>query len=409
VLALQRSVGNRATAQHLQRSFTPAPGGGWTVTFHVGTEISVRLAETAYSRTTSGPLTDDDLGELRAIALESGRTIDDHERLFLAALLDAGNAAAFHRANPKGIDTTAQLALDGSAISSDNRDRVKDFGRDVDPTPMALGARAPSAKERILALAGHGFAQAANDVLALAADSKVPLDRVEHAMRAAASDSTPGDRVMAGAAYVIALRAKLPIAADLFAGGLKVDEVSPSTISGTAEYRALGGDGKGDTIYVPTTFDIRSLAYQGLLVHEMTHARDDKAASGFGTADRWKTELAGYRAQGRYWLSELAKLKPAARTAAIDKLAPSANALSILAMLVEQRAARNFQWWGFIEEINRKSPNGLSVSDFGDAQSDDDAGLQERALRAIRTTPAYAALGPTTPFDGLRGESFLDE
>src|SRR5262249_20977610 len=161
----------------------------------------------------------DDLGALRAIALESGHTIDDHERVFLAALLDAGNVAAFHAANTTGITNGTQWALNGSAITSDNRDRVKDFGRDVEPIPML---RRPTGSQRILALAGPGFATAANDLLALAAESKVPLDRVENAMLAAASDSTEGDRVMAGAAYVVALRAGLPIAADLLAGRVKV-------------------------------------------------------------------------------------------------------------------------------------------------------------------------------------------
>src|SRR5690349_16353341 len=131
LLALQRTVGNRAATRQVQRTFTPVTGGGWLVTFHVGTEIGVRLAEEAYARTTSGPLTDADLGDLRAIALEDDRTIDDHERLFLAALLDAGNAAAFHRANPSSVRAGAQFALNGTAITSDNRDRVKDFGRDL--------------------------------------------------------------------------------------------------------------------------------------------------------------------------------------------------------------------------------------------------------------------------------------
>jgi hypothetical protein len=409
VLALQRAVGNRASAQLVQRTFTPEAGGGWTVSFTVGTEISARLAEAAYARTRSGPLTDDDLGGLRAIALESGDTIDDYERVFLAALLDADSATAFQQGYKTFIDQKKPLVLDGSAISSVNRDRVKDFGRDdLGPTPMALG-RKPTAKERILALAGSGFAPAANDLLALAAESKVPLDRLENAMRAAASDSTPGDRVMAGAAYVIALRGGLPIAADLLAGRLKVDEVPTSSTSGTADYRASGGGDKGDTIYVPASFEIRSLAYQGLLVHELTHAQDDKAATALVKVSRWNSELAGYRAQGLYWLRELSKLKPAARTAAIDKLAPAANGLSILAMLIEQRAANKLDWFGVTEELNRKSPFGLSVTEFGNAASDTDAALQARALKRIAQTAVYAAAGPMVSVGGLRGESALDE
>jgi hypothetical protein len=406
-------VGNRAVARQVQRSFSQAPGGGWLVTFHVGTEIDQALAGEAFRRTRSGPLTDADLGVLRGMALDSGRTIDDHERLFLAALLAAGNAAALHRANPSGLDSTSTFALNGSAITTDDRDRVKDFGRDPDPdaeqTSMTLGAKPPNLRDRIVALAGTHFAAAASDLLAIAAADRVPLDRVETAMRAAASDSTPGDRVMAGAAYVIALHAGIPVAGDLLQGSIKVDEVSASEITGTAMYRSIGGEGKGDTVYVSTAFDVGSVAHQGLLAHELTHASNDKAATAFGSVDRGREELDGYRAQGRYWLKEISRLRPAARPALIAKLAPAANELSILAMLVEQRAVNNFAWWGFVEAINRASPNGLSVTDFGAATSDTDPALERRALQAIRTAPVYAAMSPSTPRDGLRGESFLDE
>lgn len=410
VLALQRAAGNRAVARQLQRSFTPAPGGGWTVAFTVGTEIDRELAGEAYRRTASGPLTDADLGDLRAVALQSGRSVDDHERLFLAALLDAGNAVALHRAHPSGFAAAATFSLAGSAITADARDRVKDFGRDATAPSMAIGVRPPKVKDRITALGGAAFAATTTGVLALAAAGRIRLGRVETAMRAAASDSTPGDRAMAGAAYVIAVRAGLPVAADLLTGSIKVDEVPASAIDGaTAVYRSLGGAGKGDTIYLPTTFDVGSVAYQGLLVHELTHAAHDKAATAFGSVDRWREELDGYRAQGRYWLRELSKLRPRARPPVIAQLAAAANPLSVLAMLLEQRAANDFAWWGFLEEINRTSPNGLSVTDFGNANLDTDAALERRALRAIRTHPTYAAMGANAPVDGLRGESFLDE
>jgi hypothetical protein len=74
-------------------------------------------------------------------------------------------------------------------------------------------------------------------------------------------------------------------------------------------------------------------------------------------------------------------------------------------MLVEQRAADNFAWWGYIEEINRTSSSGLSLADF----SDSDTHLEQRALKAIRTTLPAAGMSPGSPVDGLSGESFPDE
>jgi hypothetical protein len=345
------------------------------------------------------------------MALEFDRTIDDHERLFLAALLNAGNAVELHRAHASGLSASATFVLNGSAISSADRDRVKDFGREPEPleTAMSIGAKTAGPKERIVALAGESFAAAVKHVLAIAAADKVPLNRVEEAMLAAASDSTPGDRVMAGAAYVIALRARMPAAGDLLGGAIKVDEVPAGNIGGTAEYRSMGGAGKGDTIYLPSNFDVGSIAFQGLLAHELNHAQNDKAATSFSSINRWREELAGYRKQGSYWLTELSKFKPAARRAEIAKLAPAANELSILAMLVEDRAANKPGWWALIEEINRTSANGLSVADFRAASGDTDAALESRALRAISTHPSYSTMSASTPVDGLRGESFLDE
>ncbi len=141
-------------------------------------------------------------------------------------------------------------------------------------------------------------------VIGMAKQDKVSLKKVHAAMIAAASDSTEGDRLLAGAAYVIAMRAKLPGAADLLAGTIKVDEVSPSLITGTAQYITTSTlDRKGDTIYLPTSFDVTSIAYQGLLVHEMTHAAGDKAATSLTSVNAFRFELDGYRAQARYWLN----------------------------------------------------------------------------------------------------------
>ena len=198
--------------------------------------------------------------------------------MFIAALLDDDNAAELHRKHTSGFGQGNSVTFVATTITASNRAQVRDFGRELEPgpVPMALGGSPGGVESRILAMAGS-FAATAHKVIAIAREDKVPLERVCDAMRAAASDSTDGDRAFAGAAYVIARRAGLSIAEDVLRGRVKIDEVPPSSIQGTAEYVNFGtGTHKGDTIYLPTRFDVASLAYQGLLVHELTHAARDR-------------------------------------------------------------------------------------------------------------------------------------
>ena len=78
-------------------------------------------------------------------------------------------------------------------------------------------------------------------------------------------------------------------------------------------------------------------------------------------------------------------------------------------MLVEQRAADNFAWWGHIEEINPDVAQRPVAHRLSDAVSDSDTDLERRAPKAIPTTLPYAGMSPGSPVDGLSGESVLDE
>jgi hypothetical protein len=179
LLALQRSAGNQACVHLLQRKTTAAAGGGLLVQFTVGIEISSRLAAEALERTAAGPLTDEDIGELRETALASGRTIDDDERMFLAAMLDARNAAQLQRERAgTGFPTGTSITIPGDRISAADRERVRDFGREEDePTAMAIGGARATPEQRIVSMAGTGFAARARSLIALAKADKVPLPR----------------------------------------------------------------------------------------------------------------------------------------------------------------------------------------------------------------------------------------
>jgi hypothetical protein len=407
-VAQQSGVRGMRHGPTLQRKYRADGQGGWLLTFTVGDEIAADLAAEAYTRTTNGALGDGDLATLRDVALRTDRSIDDNERMFIAALLSPANAAQLHNEQPNAFAQHASITFRGATITAENRARVEDYGRQP-PTPMALrGGATPGYEQRIIGLAGPGFAQTAKKVIALARADKLPLETFHQAMLAAASDSTSGDRVLAGAAYVIARRARLPVATDLLSGAIKIDEVPPSYISGTAEYVTLSTlNRKGDTIYLPTNFDVTSIAYQGLLVHELTHAAHDKTATQLTNVPTDESELEGYLAQARYWLLQASALKGAAQAAAIADVAAGANPMSIWAMVIEDRAHPVPSPVDVVAEVQRLSPYRLTDDDWEFAQTATEAQLKSKALKAIRAVPIYR--NHLSAFEGLKGESFLDD
>src|SRR5689334_11236444 len=111
VLALQRGAGNRAVASMLARRVLGNDPGTRVVHLTVGVELTRKLAQRAWELTAKGPLDEAGVEMLRNIALEHWfGTIDDDERLFIAALLDPGNAAKLHTTHPRGFSD------EGSAI-----------------------------------------------------------------------------------------------------------------------------------------------------------------------------------------------------------------------------------------------------------------------------------------------------
>jgi hypothetical protein len=208
--------------------------------------------------------------------------------------------------------------------------------------------------------------------------------------------------VFAGAAYVLALRAKMTIAADLLIGDIKVDEVPPAQIDGTAMYIMSGGENKGDTVYLPSTFDPASLADQGGLVHELTHAVQDKA--GPGDIDLARAELEAYRTQARYWLTQIGPLDGMAVPPAAQEIADKVLDVHLLAMIMESRD--RIAYSNLVFQINRVSKNRLSDEDFDAASGESDAEVEARALRALRKYDPYKQKHLKT--SGLRGESRLD-
>jgi hypothetical protein len=84
--------------------------------------------------------------------------------------------------------------------------------------------------------------------------------------------------------YAIAHAEGNPLADDVKAGRIKVDEVrivpAPPGVTGVVASDVTTGLGhreKGDTIYLSTDFKITNLAHRALVVHELEHAAGDKS------------------------------------------------------------------------------------------------------------------------------------
>jgi hypothetical protein len=404
-LALQRAAGNRATRALLQRAVLTDEKFPM-VRFTVGVEIGSSLAALAWSRTTNGPLDDTAVGELRQLALQTDETIDDDERMFIAALLDRRNAERLHAMLPQGFtEPGAEISFPVQWIPAANRGKVRDFGREVGDR-----ARGRALDQAMLTRAG-AFASTVRKALALADPARIPHADVNAAMIAAASDSTPGDWAFAAAVFVIARRAGLDVADDLLAGRIKVDEV-PAAYVGTwaaAKYQSGGSGRKGDTVYLPSSFDVDDLAQQGTVVHELTHAADDKATSTARTTEADRSELHAFRAQAAFYLRTLGERSGAERDRAIDSVAASAGQVRVYTMILEANVAPIEDYddlMAIIRQINAKS-GALGSHDWNRALTASNAELEPVALEAVRSVERLRR-GDLGRWDGLSGESGLD-
>ncbi len=391
--ALQRAAGNRATRALLQRAVLTDEKLPM-VRFTVGVEISSALAALAWSRTTAGALDDAALGELRQLALQTDETIDDDERMFIAALLDRRSAERLHAMLPQGFtEPDAEISFPVQWISAANRGKVRDFGRAVPPP------------------ASGPFALTVHKALALADSARIPHADVQAAMIAAASDSTPGDRAFAAAVFVIARRAGLDVADDVLAGRIKVDEVPASYIGSTAagKYQTGGSGRKGDTVYLPSSFDVDDIEQQGTIVHELTHAAEDKAASGSRTSEADRSELSAFRAQARFYLRSLTDLSGTAREKTIDAIAAASGEVRLYTLILEANVAPIEDYddlIAIIAQINAKS-GALGSRDWNRAVKASNAELEPLALGAVRRLYRLRR-GDLGKWDGLSGESVLD-
>lgn len=349
----------------VQRAMITDAHGVQHFEFVFGTDVTTKFATEAKSLTADGSMSDDDLRKLREQALKVRGTLNDIERMFMAGLLDAANVALLAAA---ATGTGGKVTFPVSTITAARYSKVIDLDRAAPSAAVTVPQAAipkallegrirdafsnlakaqEAAKKEILTHAG-GFTRLARSLIAFADANTVPQYDVLAAMLAAASDNTPGDKVLAGLTYAVAKAAGNAAAADVKAGNIKVDALSPkafAAVPGMGGYIAAyvtlaqASGVKGDTVYIQTDFDVNDLGHRSVVIHELQHALGDKAAAARPTLTaRNQLELDGFRAQAKYILEQLAPMSAADRvTAGAQALRVASNPLRI-ALLIEGQA-----------------------------------------------------------------------
>jgi len=431
VLALQHRAGNRAVGQMLARRVVGTDPATRVVKLEVGYELSEKLARAAWTLTAKGPLDEAGVEHLRQIALEHYfDTIDDDERLFIAALLDAGNAQKLHAQYPSGFSANGSVIEFGAAsISESNRRIVRDSGRSVrlEPTESDRASIRDPLDRDIVAMTGP-FRIVAMQTLKLADKAGIDHLKVYFAMLNGASDSTPGDRAYAGAAYVIGLSQRMDaVAKEIMAQNLKIDQVSSpwfDTVGDNSHAMFVpesSGQMKGDTIYVPGTLDLDNISHVGTLVHELQHATDAAAAASSPREfSRVDLEEAAYERQSRFLLAQLDQLTGDAQSKAAEEVAERIGPGHVYLMIVaalETTGSSDEQMWhelvAIIADVNDRAQayshgSGLERSELGRALADTADGNREKARDAVRFDNKRYKRSPKVRLGGLTGESRLD-
>jgi hypothetical protein len=400
VVALQQGVGNRAFGALMRRQLQRDPktfeqevqiGGIEYATdgVNVSSGVSEELLTAAQKAVAKGAVKDvKDLAALRKIALKD-ETVSDAERLFLAALLDPANAdriKAFDLKKQDGPPLKLKFALDDATAK--RLREVADMGRPAKAGTDVASLAGDSSRVQKHAAALVKFAKARD----------VALKDVLEAMRAAASDSTPGDMVAAGTVYAIAAAAKHPLSDDVKAGRIKVDEM-PLNDQGKYMPTATGRLLKGDTVYLGLSFDIGDLNDRDTVIHELEHATQDKGEKGLVVKSGAEVEPDAYVAGAGYVLDEIAALPEKKRADQAKKLVDKWGRLELFAAVIAARKASDRRLPAL--KVLNAAFGKQALTDYELAMKDDE--LKEHVVVELRSK-AQRQSG----MSGFSGESVFD-
>jgi hypothetical protein len=403
--------------------------------FRVGVELDPSFVELARRLVGAGALHAPELRALRQHALDRHGTVDDHERMFMAALMMPANAVAL-AITPVGPSASVTF---GVLTITPNLKAVIDLDRETMPlsvsSPLAAAATdlaafhagglfantaaAGKAAEHEIRAHARGFDTEVSALLKFATQTHVDLPNLLMAMLAGASDSSAGDQLMAGTVYAIAAAAGHPLAGDLLAGHVKVDGMLPAQLGALspnpqvrliAMYASEAGDGrKGDTLYVPVDLNINDISERSAVIHELRHALDDSAA-GPGSVrpapglTQVEMEATAFRAQMRYVLEQMLAQAPADRAATAQRLMAQIEELEGLAMIVE--AVSDRARFAPVMAAITTAAHPLRAEDIANLMKFDATTLEKHLRDRIMST--YGLPPDQIPkLDGFRGESTL--
>jgi len=445
-ITLASTLGNRAFGRllaHLPRAVLqrePVQDAGGNVTHHrfvVGGDVDAEFVRAVREAVADGAVGDDDLSALRTAALAGDGTVSDHERLIMAALLDPQTARAL---SGRALAAGEVLELPAGSITPERRARVDAAGRPAMPPDVERllaqaqyelhggGAADPAARfteadnaaaAEIQRLTGT-FAPRAADAVAVANRHGVSIAAMLEAMLAAAADGTPGDIALAGVVLAIARAEMEHLFAELAGGRIRVDEVPPDVVPrpdpnagrALAAYVTMGqrSGNKGDTMYVPTDFDIANALHWSTVVHELAHADHDLQGAGEQVAgmDAARSEVLAYRAQGAVLIRRLVAEPAGTRPRLAAQIGAGWTDMVLLGMVLE-RGGDRARTDALIIEVNDAAPNDrhLDLQLLDRVLALDPAGLETRLVERIREHYRLAE-GAVRPIDGLAGSSIVD-
>lgn len=434
LLELQRAAGNRATTAFLQRAPVQSGGAVTGYEFVVGAELTAAFAQAAKLAARGGALGPSALSSLRTAALAGDESVSDTERMFMAALLDAGNARQLSRAR-FGANGD-RITFPAASISAARRAAVEAVDRPLVPSGITglqqsaatafksfdivgalghLNTANAAAVPTLIGITGPYAPQAAKAMRRAQLDGVMPLELLQGMLRAA-SDGTPGDLALAAVALTIAHAEGLSTYDDLAAGRIKVDQVPASAMPGGATHNAdyvtlaQGSGAKGDTIYLPSTFDIDNAFQWSVVVHELHHAADDQAAGGGKVqwTDKARLELAAFRAQGSAIIRRLAATSGAQQATMISQIAANLDPLLLGGIVLGTRTTASTAD-PLITKINLQLPPAHQIPAAQlVAVLATPVGVMETRMLALIAQAYGLAPGAQAPLDGLSGQSIAD-
>jgi hypothetical protein len=380
-----------------------------------------------------GTLSDDEIGALRKDAIDRNGTVIQAELLLMAAMRNPPNVTLMQSYRH------GSLIIPMSQIRKADEDYLTDFGRDSLPLDiialegqkilanLGLIGKTPDdaqneldgdANDHILEYAGKQFDTQANRLIVTAMSKpEVSLVEILQAMLNAASDSTPGDRVMAGLVYYVARKANHPMTSSILSGALKVDGLIPSVYrriagGGSASYQTMSTDVlKADTIYVPTSLDIFNLDDRALIIHELTHAAEDFAATGPKSKDSLNVEARAYKAQGKYMMDEILPQPVAQRDFDLRSAASYANSSQLFYWSMVGAAKDDVsKYESVLVDINTHRPMSMGApavkADLGLSLAVIDSNIRRELLNYRDAHGEKIYPGGPANFDGPQGQYF---